>query len=179
MKKILTLIAALAFAFAAVAQNAPQGPQNRPAKPGHKEMQERLQAEKIAFLTAELSLTPEEAQVFWPVYNKAQEDIRTGNAALRESQKALRDALQEGKDAKEIEPLLNAYLKARKDKPDVMAQRAPDFKKVIGPVKTAKLYLAEEKFRQQQIHRLSGHHPQKPGHQGRPGGQRPQPRQQQ
>ena len=31
---------------------------------------ERLMSEKIAFLTAELNITPQEAQVFWPVYNQ-------------------------------------------------------------------------------------------------------------
>ena len=29
---------------------------------------EKIQSEKIAFLTLEIGLTPQEAQVFWPVY---------------------------------------------------------------------------------------------------------------
>ena len=32
---------------------------------------EKIQSEKIAFLTTEIGLTPEEAQAFWPVYNQA------------------------------------------------------------------------------------------------------------
>ena len=31
---------------------------------------EKMMAEKIAFLTLEVGLTPEEAQAFWPVYNQ-------------------------------------------------------------------------------------------------------------
>ena len=31
---------------------------------------DKIKAEKIAFITAELELTPAEAEKFWPVYNK-------------------------------------------------------------------------------------------------------------
>ena len=30
--------------------------------------QDKVKSEKIGFITVELNLTPEEAQVFWPVY---------------------------------------------------------------------------------------------------------------
>lgn len=43
----------------------------------------RLQAYKIAFLTKRLNLTPEEAQRFWPVYNKYEQEIREVRLANR------------------------------------------------------------------------------------------------
>ena len=46
-------------------------------KPGG--WQERMQSEKIAFFTAELNLSPEEAQVFWPVYNKLEAEKKELN----------------------------------------------------------------------------------------------------
>ncbi len=36
----------------------------------------RIQALKIAYLTKKLNLSPEEAQKFWPVYNKYEDEIR-------------------------------------------------------------------------------------------------------
>lgn len=45
---------------------------------------ERLQALKIAYLTKKLDLSPEEAQRFWPIYNKYTEEIRS----IRLEQKA-------------------------------------------------------------------------------------------
>jgi hypothetical protein len=36
----------------------------------------RMEAVKIAFITKELNLTPEEAQKFWPVYNNYFEEIK-------------------------------------------------------------------------------------------------------
>jgi len=38
--------------------------------------EERLQALKMAYITKELKLTPEEAQQFWPVYNKYFDEIK-------------------------------------------------------------------------------------------------------
>lgn len=43
----------------------------------------RLQALKIAWLTKKLDLSPDEAQRFWPVYNKYTDEIR----AIRQDQK--------------------------------------------------------------------------------------------
>jgi hypothetical protein len=36
----------------------------------------RLEALKIAFITKRLNLSPEEAQKFWPVYNRYSEELR-------------------------------------------------------------------------------------------------------
>jgi hypothetical protein len=37
----------------------------------------KLEALKVAWLTKKLDLSPEEAQRFWPIYNKYTEDIRS------------------------------------------------------------------------------------------------------
>src|SRR5215212_6618435 len=37
----------------------------------------KLKAYQIAFLTKKLDLTPDEAQRFWPVFNKYEDEIRT------------------------------------------------------------------------------------------------------
>ena len=72
MKKyLLILLLAFGFLFKAGAQGQePDG--------GAK-----LQALKIAWLTKKLDLSPEEAQRFWPIYNKYTEEIR----AIRQEQK--------------------------------------------------------------------------------------------
>lgn len=40
-----------------------------------KETREKIKVLKVAFLTEQLSLTSEEAQKFWPIYNKHQEEL--------------------------------------------------------------------------------------------------------
>ena len=46
--------------------------------PNYKENREKIESEKVAFLTEKLDLSVKEAQVFWPTYNeyqKKREDI--------------------------------------------------------------------------------------------------------
>ena len=65
MKRIFSLAVCLLTAAALFAQ--PQG--NKQFEEQRKKEFDRIQAEKIAFITQELDLSPAEAQVFWPVYN--------------------------------------------------------------------------------------------------------------
>ncbi|HUR11269.1 MAG TPA: hypothetical protein VM012_07860 [Flavitalea sp.] len=44
----------------------------------------RLEAYKIAFLTKKLNLSPEEAQRFWPIYNKYEGEIRSARTEFRQ-----------------------------------------------------------------------------------------------
>src|SRR6478735_2249359 len=45
----------------------------------------KIEALKIAYLTNKLNLSPEEAQRFWPVYNKYMEEIRKTRLDAREN----------------------------------------------------------------------------------------------
>ncbi|HEY0679165.1 MAG TPA: hypothetical protein VGD17_12810 [Chitinophagaceae bacterium] len=45
----------------------------------------KLKAYQIAFLTKKLNLTPEEAQRFWPVFNKYEDEIRTTRMQNRQA----------------------------------------------------------------------------------------------
>lgn len=45
----------------------------------------KLKAYQIAFLTKKLNLTPEEAQRFWPVFNKYEDELRTTRLQNRQS----------------------------------------------------------------------------------------------
>ena len=66
MKRILSLVLfCLTVSFAAMSQeDAP------------KTEVQRLEAYKIAYLTKKLNLSPSEAQKFWPIYNKYQEEVK-------------------------------------------------------------------------------------------------------
>ena len=73
MKKIILLILFYAgLAFSASAQDE------------HKDAN-RLQAYKIAFLTRKLNLSPDEAQRFWPIYNKYEDEIRSARIENRQN----------------------------------------------------------------------------------------------
>ena len=146
MKKIFTILTALCFI--AVTGTAAQ-PKNR------EDWKQKMMNEKIAFLTTELNITPEEGQVFWPVYNKVNQEK---DAAMRNVFKAYRNlakATEEGVKGKELEKLLKEYLNAQQAQREVEEESAEKFMKVLSTEKTAKLYLAEERFRRRQIYKLN------------------------
>ena len=120
----------------------------------NEEWREKMMNAKIAFLTSEIGLSTQEAQAFWPIYNEVNmEKDKSMRSAIR-SYRALENAVNEGKTGKEIEKLLNEYLDAQNKQRAVDSSAAEKFRKVLSVEKLAKLYIAEEKFRRQQIQRL-------------------------
>ena len=116
---------------------------------------ERVQSEKIAFLTMELNITPEEAQTFWPVYNKVDKELDQARFEVMKAYKALADAIDAGKPSKEISTLLDKYLAAKTNQDKLDSSAAQTYKSVLPVEKVAKLYVAEEKFRRQYITKLN------------------------
>lgn len=157
MKQILSVAACLLMAVSLFAQ--PQG--GRPSEEQRKKEFERIQAEKIAFITQELDLTPEEAQVFWPVYNQCWKELLAANKKKMDAFGEFRGDKAEGLSDAELEKKLNAYIQANKASSQVMADWYPKFKQVLPLQKVAKLYQAEEAFQQRMINNLRKH-PQRP-----------------
>ena len=121
----------------------------------------KMMAERIAFLTVELDLTPEEAQTFWPVYNQINEEKDKATGKVIGSYRALATALKEGKNAKEVEKLLEKYLDAQEGQRELDEAISERYKKVLPVEKVAKLYVGEEKFRRHHIRKLHEKHGEK------------------
>ena len=161
---MICVSALLAFSVSAFGQGGNMGDFAR-------QWQERLESEKIAFLTNEMSLTPKEAQAFWPVYNQAQKEQREAIEASMKAYADLDRALREGKSGKEIDTLLEKYTKAI-DSQNSSSRNLKEYLQVLPAEKVAKLLVGEEKFRQSQIHRLR--QPMGSGQPGMYGGNRQQ-----
>lgn len=158
MKKFFALTLCLFASVLLFAQ-----PQGKPDNDQRKKDWERLQAEKIAFITQELDLTPEEAQVFWPVYNQCWKEVLASHKASREAFAGIRGKQAEGLTDKEMEKKLDAYIQASTRSNQVLADWYPKFKQVLPIRKVSKLYQAEEAFQQRMINNLRKHpqHPSK------------------
>ena len=72
MKKLM-IVAAM---FIAVIANA-QAPQQPIEPQGNGNKGDKIEALRIAFISQQLNLTPQEAQKFWPVYNQFRGDMKT------------------------------------------------------------------------------------------------------
>lgn len=122
---------------------------------GKKDWNDRWKAEKIAYLTDAMDLSSAEAEKFWPVYNKCECEKKKSFKAVIEAYKALDEALKNGKDDSEIKNLLDKYLEAQNFGKDIDRKYVAEYRKVLPDKKVAKLYVAEESFRRQQIHKLN------------------------
>ena len=164
MKKIISVFLTVALAGSvALAQNNKADKKNG-------DWREKVRAEQVANITSQLDLTEAEAQAFWPVYNEVQKQRREAFKASAQAYKAL----NEGIEGNEVNALLQKYLDAKKAAEAIESDAIARYKKVLPANKVAKLIVAEENFRHQQIGKLGGN-AGRPGKGGpRPGGNRPQ-----
>ena len=145
MKRILLILTVLISALPGL------GAQDK----GKKDWHDKWKAEKIAYLTDALDLTSAEAEKFWPVYNKCEREKRNSFKVSMDAYKALDEAIKAGKGDKEINTLLDKYIESRNCGKDIDSKYVLEYRKILPGKKVAKLYIAEESFRRQQIHKLN------------------------
>ncbi len=131
----------------------PAGAQAQKKGKNPEQWREKMKAEKVAFITSKVNLSVEEAQKFWPVYNEISERRDVAFAAEKEAFRALKAAVKENDEAK-IAQALKAYTAAVDSKEKFIGADVDAFRKVLPEAKVAKVVLAEEQFRREQISRL-------------------------
>lgn len=119
-----------------------------------KEMKEKIQASKIAFITEQVSLTPEEAEKFWPVYNEMEQKRDESTKKIMERFRK-NDERPEMTDEKALE-MMDARFQQEKDLLELKTNYHKKFLEILSPVKVLKLYESEDKFRRQLMERM-GH----------------------
>lgn len=145
MKRIFILSFVLAALIGQMTASASDKPQE--------DWKQRILSEKIAFLTVEMGITPEEAQAFWPVYNEVSKERDEAMINVFKTFKAMEDAIEAGKYTSK---LLDSYLDALERQKEADSKAAARYRKVLSEEKVAKLYIGEEKFRRQHIRKLHG-----------------------
>ena len=136
MKKVFFLSITLTFAL------------NLWAQGGTGKFQERMQTQRIAFLSQRLSLTPEEAQQFWPLYNQYTDKLKQIRSATKSNK------LQEDKSEADLEKDILAEFDKDARELDLRKEYYQKLKKVISVKKIARLYGAERDFRAELVNRL-------------------------
>lgn len=113
---------------------------------------ERIQSMKVAFFTTKMELSKEEAEAFWPIYNKYREEIYSARKKIRENYKEIK-RLSESSNPSELElkKVLNAYIDLYQKEAEIDKLYIFEFYKIIPVEKVAKMYVAEEEFRQEMI----------------------------
>ena len=144
----LAVAAALLLAAASARAQMPPRQQLRAAKA---ERLSQLDNARIAFFTSRLSLTQDQAQRFWPLYNefvaRRRELNRTGRLLKREQIEALTD--QQIRDN-----LAQAYA-ARQQELNLEKDYFDKFQKVLSLRQVAQLLAAERDFTKEVIRRVA------------------------
>lgn len=133
----------IALFFISIATFAQDGP----IKQRFKEKKEQIKALKVAYITSELDLTPDEAAKFWPLYNAfedKQQEIR------KQKMKAFLDRKDDNSIDKLTEKEATTMLNQMESTEDELYQLKKKFianlKGVLPAVKILKLKKAEEEF---------------------------------
>ena len=142
MKKIIAFIILLMVASASA--NAQRFDKK------HQDKWEKYRSEKIAFLTSELDLTPEEAQKFWPVYNQLEKERWEAQKMRRELEEKVREA-EESMSEEKITQLTREFAGSWKIEADLMMEFNEKFLDILPPQKVLRLYKAESEFRMHMI----------------------------
>ena len=146
--RTLSVIASVIAIFLATAYTADAQPKPQEG------LKERMESVKIAFLTKEIGLTPTEAQSFWPIYNAVSEELDKAVYSTFSSYMELEKALNENKSEKEISKCLERYLDALGSQDEIRKESVVKYRKILPDSKVAKIFVAEEKFRRQNIRML-------------------------
>lgn len=135
MKKTLLILAVfVCFQTAKAQEDVNQSPEKK---------QQNIEALKVAFISKELELTPEEAQKFWPVYNQYSKEMTSTFKGGSD------DVLERD------EKVLN-----------VRKRYKEQFSKVLGDQRVNRMFGAETRFRQLLIKAMRNQ--QKPRQMDRP-----------
>ena len=129
------------------------------AQPGQGKMtKEEIEAQKVAYITQAVDLTPEEAQLFWPVYNQFAAEMGALRKERKDNLRPGKKRLDELSDA-EIEAMLDKDIELRQKESAFLATYHTKFKTVLPPRKLAKLYHAEDKFKRFLLEKMHGPKP--------------------
>lgn len=143
MKRKITLLLFVLIGFAGMVS----------AQRGGGARKDKIEAMKIGFITQRLNLTPEEAQKFWPVYNRFNDEmerVRKGNRAKLMEEAGDMDNMSDA----EAEKALNDMIASRAAELEIIKKYTTEFKKVLPPQKVVKLFVAEQAFKRELLKKL-------------------------
>jgi hypothetical protein len=106
---------------------------------------EQVQIERIAYFTEQIGLTPEEAQLFWPLYN----EMDNKRKALFEEKAAMLKSFTENKNTndKQINEQLNRLAAINGQECALHGEYDAKFRKMMSAQKVMNMYIAEIGFR--------------------------------
>jgi len=115
-----------------------------------KETRERIEAQRVAFITQQLNLTSSEAEKFWPIYNEYKDGL-----------KDMRDDFErpnfETMTDDEAKAMIEKHLQQEERKLELKRTMLTKLSKVVSPTKVVMLQKAEMEFNRELLRRAQEH----------------------
>lgn len=112
-----------------------------------KENRERIEAQRVAFITQQLELTPDEAARFWPVYNLYKGELTD---MRKEYDRPDLDAISE----EEASALIENQIQQDRHKLDLKIKMVNELKTVVSAKKVLMLQQVENMFNRELLRKL-------------------------
>lgn len=147
MKIFTSFIFVLSFVISGFHSNAQES--NKVSK------EQQIKAQKIAFFTDKIGLTPEEAEKFWPIYNNYWE--RKNNIIANRKETMTYFANNSGNmSEKEMFQYADSYINYEMQLAELLAEYHEKFEKILPINKVMKIYLADYEFKAYLLQKIRG-----------------------
>ncbi len=131
--KLLLIIALLSLPMAVM--HSQNDPFQRP-------LSERIETQRIAFITEKVQLTPEEAQSFWPIYN----EFKSNEKDLRAQKKPTTPMLDMSEE--QASAFLDKQISIQQQELDLGMTFTKDLRSVLSSKKVIMFFAAERQFKE-------------------------------
>jgi hypothetical protein len=112
----------------------------------------RIQAIRTSFITDRIHLTPQQAEQFWPIYNRCQAERRSIRHSYLDDNKP-------GQDREDAQRFLDNNMEYKQKDLAVQKRCNDEYLRVLSPQQAAQLVEAERDFRKILIDELGGRKP--------------------
>lgn len=119
----------------------------------HNAKYERIEANRIAYITKQLSLSPKEAQLFWPLYNELEQKQDSLHNIKRGLMSQIKKNINKSSD-KEIAIIADKLINLRVEEAELSKSYHHKFKNVLNNKKVLQLYIAERQFHRYLLHQI-------------------------
>jgi hypothetical protein len=110
-------------------------------------VRERIESNKVAYLSEKLNLTTEEAQVFWPLYNEY-------NTELKKERRNKQENNLESITDDEASKMIDKHIEIQQSELDIKKRYLEKIKSTIGAKKTLMLWRYDRQFKEDMIRKL-------------------------
>lgn len=148
--KFITIAVCLLFVASPILAQKPQG--KKVPHANQKEKREKIKALKTAYITEKLALTTEEAEKFWPVYNRHEENKLNLRRSVKSNLK--KGATIDEMSDEEVTKMVNAGIELKEKELTQHKMFIAELKSILPIKKIAKLNEAERSFKKELLKKI-------------------------